>query len=79
MPRYFFDTDNGDGFFWDDEGLDLDGIEAVRRMAQGAIADMAHDENPGNGTHRTITVRVRDESGKIVLNASLVLRVEIKP
>ncbi len=79
MPRYFFDTDDGDGFLWDDEGLDLDGIEAVRFQAQSGLADMARDVVPGDGIQRTMVVRVRDESGDVVLNASLVLRVEIKP
>ena len=76
---YFFDTDDGDGFLWDDEGQDLDGIEEVRLQAQSSLADIARDVLPGDGMHRTMVVRVRDESGDVVLNASLVLRVELKP
>ncbi len=79
MPRYYFDADDGDGLVWDDEGQDLDGIEAVRLEAQSGLADMARDVVPGDGIQRTMMVRVRNESGDVVLNASLVLRVEIKP
>ena len=79
MPRYFFDTHDGDTYLEDDEGQDLDGIEEVRLQAQSGLADMARDVVPGNGPERTMVVAVRDESGKVVLNASLVLRVEIKP
>jgi hypothetical protein len=43
MPRYYIDTDDGDGSVWDDEGQDLDGIEAVRVEAQSGLADMARD------------------------------------
>jgi hypothetical protein len=47
MPRYFFDTHDGDTFLPDDEGQEFDGIEAVRLQAQGGLADLARDVVPG--------------------------------
>ncbi len=79
MLRYHFDTHDGDTFIEDDEGQDLDGIKEVRRQAQGGLAGMARDVVPGDGPERTMVVAVRDEAGKIVQKAALVLMVEIWP
>ena len=78
MPRYFFDTHDGDTYLQDLAGQDLDGIEEVRLQAQSGLADMARDVVPGNGPERTMVVTVRDEAGKIVLRAALILMVEIR-
>ena len=76
MPRYFFDTDDGNSFSKDKVGLDLPGFDQVRLQAQGALADMARDVVPGDGPDRLITIRVRDEGGSTILRGSLVLRIE---
>ncbi len=78
MPRYFFDTNDGKTLIEDDEGHELDGVDVARFQAQSALADMARDVVPGDGPERTITVRVRDETGKIVVRAALSLIVEIE-
>jgi hypothetical protein len=41
MPRYFFDTDDGQHLIKDDEGLDLYSLHEARLQAQAALADMA--------------------------------------
>jgi hypothetical protein len=79
MPRYYFDTDDGERFIKDDEGLDLYGLKEVRLQAQAALADIARDHVPGDGNQRTMTCRVRDKSGTIVLLASLVLMIQKNP
>ena len=78
MPRYYFDTDDGDGFIEDDEGQDLDGIEVARLQAQSGLADMARDVVPGDGTQRVMKVRVRDKTGNTVLCAVLTLQVQME-
>jgi hypothetical protein len=78
MPRCFFDTHDGDTFLPDDKGQELDGIEAARLQAQGGLADMARDVVPVDSPERTMVVAVRDEAGKIVLRAALILMVEIR-
>jgi hypothetical protein len=76
MPRYFFDPHDGDTYLQDDEGQELDGIEEARLQAQSGLADIARDVVPGDGPERTMVVAVRDEAGKIVLRAALILMVE---
>jgi hypothetical protein len=79
MPRYFFDTDTGQHFIKDEEGLDLYSLTEARLQAQAALADIACDHVPGDGDQRTMACRVRDEGGKTVLLASLVLMIQENP
>ena len=75
MPRYFFDTNDGDMFAEDDEGLEFPDSEAARRAAVAALPDLARDKLP-DGDRRDFTVSVRDEAGMIVYSASLNLNGE---
>jgi len=43
MPRYFFDTYDGDRFVPDEEGQELEGIDAAKVAAQAALPEMARD------------------------------------
>jgi hypothetical protein len=79
MPRYYFDTDDGQHFIEGQEGFDLYGLKEARLQAQAALADIARDHVPGDGDQRTMTCRVRDVSGRIVLLASLVLMIQENP
>ncbi len=72
MPRFFFDTYDGDFFAPDNEGLDLEGIEAAKLQAQKALPDMARDKLP-DGDQRVFKVSVRDEAGQVVLRVTLSL------
>ena len=75
MPRFFFDTYDGDFFAPDNEGQDLEGIEAAKLMAQEALPNMAEDKLP-DGDQRVFVVSVRDEAGQVVLRVSLTLVTE---
>ena len=75
MPRFFFDTYDGDFFAPDNEGQDLEGIEAAKLQAQEALPDMASDKLP-DGDQRVFIVSVRDEAGQVVLRVSLTLVTE---
>lgn len=77
MPRFYFDTHDGDRLTEDDEGLDLDGIEQARKEAIRALPDLVRDTLP-NGDRRDFAVTVRDERGQPVLTATLSLRVETR-
>jgi len=72
MPRFFFDTYDGDFFAPDNEGQDLEGIEAAKLQAQEALPNMAEDKLP-DGDQRVFVVSVRDEAGQVVLRVSLTL------
>ena len=75
MPRFFFDTYDGDFFAPDNEGQDLEGIEAAKLIAQEALPDMASDKLP-DGDQRVFIVSVRDEAGQVVVRVSLTLVTE---
>ncbi|SFN03059.1 DUF6894 family protein [Methylobacterium pseudosasicola] len=70
MPRFFFDTDDGNFRNLDDEGFELLSIEAARIEALDALPDMARNKLPAQD-HRTYSVRVRDEAGTVVYSATL--------
>jgi hypothetical protein len=73
MPRYFFDTTNGETAYVDTDGLDLADDEEARTHALDALPDMASDDMP-NGDDRRLVVTVRGEDGAVVYTASLTLR-----
>lgn len=75
MPRYFFDTYDGDRFVPDYDGIDLPDLVAARTEAQRALPDLARDALP-DGDERTFAVIVKDEAGKVVLRAALTLLVD---
>ena len=75
MPRYFFDTFDGECLIPDVEGLEMQDLAAARAEAQKALPDLARDALP-DGNHRTFVVSVRDEAGNVVLRAALSLVVE---
>lgn len=72
MPRYYFDTNDGRSLAVDQTGLDLATMEEVRWAALDALPDMARDALPRHPV-REISVQVRDEEGRVVFTASLVL------
>jgi hypothetical protein len=79
VPRYYFDEYDGETVTQDDEGLELNGIEAARAEARKALPDIARDVLPEDGDRRTMVVKVRDEAGKVVITATLSLLIETAP
>jgi hypothetical protein len=78
MPRYFFDIDDGERFTRDDQGLDCAGPEAMREAAIGVLPNIARDELP-DGDRHDFTVKVRDEGGRYLFQATLSLVAEWLP
>jgi hypothetical protein len=79
MPRFYFDTYDGDRFVPDEEGCDLAGIEEAKAEAVKALPDMARDGLPHGEDYREFAVDVLDEGGDTVLRARLTLVVESVP
>ncbi len=77
MPRFYFDTHDGETFISDEAGLDLDGIEAARAHAQAALCDVMADVVPVTTDQRMVFVRVRDAADHVVLKAGLSLVMEM--
>jgi hypothetical protein len=75
MPRFFFDTYDGDRFLPDDIGLEFGSLEAAKLEAQKALPEMAKETLP-DGNHRSFVVSVRDETGTVRIHMSLSLVVE---
>ena len=91
MPRYFFETDDGDLFhdadsiLGDNTGILLINDEAARAEALRALPDMAKEQDVGV-ENRTLTSAVRNEAGELIYSATLTvagewhtLRAEIIP
>lgn len=62
--RYFFDLHDGETSFRDDAGIDLANADAVPVEAYDLLRDLVQDQMPEG--RRTLTVRVRDETGSSV-------------
>ena len=75
MPRFFFDTDDGERQDRDDEGQELPDMEAARKAAIGVLPDMARDVLP-DGDRRDFTTSVRTEHDDVVFRAKLSLVAE---
>ena len=71
MPRFYFDSRDGDSFIFDEDGLTFPDIETARDQATAALADMARDVLPGS-LRRELTIEVRDENKEALLRTSLV-------
>jgi hypothetical protein len=75
MPRYFFDSADGEYFVRDDGGLEFEGIEAARQAATEGLADLARDalKSPDR---REMSIEIRDENGRKVLRLRLQFDIE---
>ncbi len=71
MPRYFFDSRDGEDFIEDDVGLEFATLEEARDEATAALADMARDVLPGS-LHRELAIEVRDGDREPLLKTCLV-------
>ena len=77
MPRFYFDTHDGQTALKDVYGIELIDENEARDIAVKALPDMAKEAKPEEDQH-TLAVHVRSEEDKIVLDATLVLEVNWK-
>jgi hypothetical protein len=75
MPRYYFDSTDGDHHVPDDVGLEFPDLDAAAHEAVQALPDIARDALP-DGDRRDFVTNVRDEIGKVLFRATLSLTVE---
>jgi hypothetical protein len=73
--RFYFDTING-GRSVDEEGQELPSADHVEDQAVRALVDLGRDELLHSIKSGKVSVVVRDETGKSVLSASIVLFIE---
>jgi hypothetical protein len=70
VPRFYFDVRDGPRFFADDEGRELDSLDAAEREAVTAAAQIGRDRL-AKGDARAVTVEVRNEHGQWVLTVTV--------
>ena len=75
MARYFFDVHDVI-FVADDHGIELQGLVAARTEAHRLLAELAAHDRPGSN-RREIRTAVRDETGALVLSATLQMASEL--
>ena len=71
MPRFYFDTHDGDALMIDDQGVDLGDAKAARRLARVALAELAQEVIPLDGDTHFVEVTVRDEKRVIIFEADV--------
>lgn len=76
MPRYLFDTHEGDPdkdgrALHDTEGTELPGYEAARKEAMRFLPDLARQEILRDGNVQSLVVLVTDEDGRPVYSGTL--------
>ncbi len=72
MPRFFFDTHDGDHLVRDPSGHELPHREAARQAALAVLPSMARDEVP-NGDRHDFYVNVRNDNGQTIYTACMSL------
>jgi hypothetical protein len=75
MGRFFFDFSDGESLFVDSEGTDLIDESHVELEATRTLAEIALDRLPEVGPRR-LALTVRDEHGRHIMIASLILQIE---
>ncbi len=73
MPRFYFDVTEGPTFIPDEEGFELDSLDAAEREATQALIQLGRDWLP---RVREVRIQVRDEKHRQVLALSVALRIE---
>jgi hypothetical protein len=73
MPRFYFDIRAGADFFPDEDGFELDSVEAAEREAMQTAMTLGRDWLPRT---REVRVEVRDEWRRLRLALSVALNVE---
>jgi hypothetical protein len=74
VPRFYFDVREGASFTPDDEGLELDSLDAAEREAATAAADIGRDRLP-KGDAREVTVEVTNEHRQRVLTVTISMEI----
>jgi hypothetical protein len=64
MGRYYFDLRDSEGFTFDEEGLELQDVEAAQEEAALSLADAARDGlRRSDGTLNQMTIEIRTDAG----------------
>jgi hypothetical protein len=71
MPRYYFDIFDKEGVERDDDGLELESIDAAVNEARQALRDMANEAIPEPRTAH-LAIQIRDHTeGPVLLSVTI--------
>jgi hypothetical protein len=73
MPRFYFDVSEGQKFIPDDEGLEIESLNAAEHEATRALIQLGQD---WLARAREISIQVRDERNRQMLALRLAITVE---
>ena len=73
MPRFYFDTHDGNTLDRDAEGHEFADMQAAREMAMAVLPDMVRDIKTGDSERRDFVVDVRDEDHRLIYTACMSL------
>jgi hypothetical protein len=75
VPRFYFDIRDNDKLTRDEDGVELDGVDAARREAAQTVAQMGKDVLPGT-VHWELAIEVRNDRPEPLLRAALVFDIQ---
>jgi hypothetical protein len=75
VPLYFFDVHDGQSFM-DDVGVELPNADAARKQVWNTLPAMAANQAPDGQMACQLRIDVRDETGRHVFHAALVMVIE---
>jgi hypothetical protein len=74
MPRFYFDVRDDGSFTSDDEGREIDTLDAAELAAAEAAAEIGRDRLPMSDA-RKVTVEMRDEHRQLVGTVMVLIEV----
>ena len=75
MPRYYFDTDDGERQVHDESGVDLASMDDIEATTRDLLFDLGHAKLL-DGEDRRFTAVVRDDRGVTIYRGSMTLRID---
>jgi len=78
MPRYYFHTANGFKLR-DEEGEHLPGLDAAKVVALDVLAEVLPSKAQQLWAHKTFSVYVKDESGRLVAALTTIATLDPVP
>ena len=73
MPRFYFDVSEGPKFMPDEEGFDLDNLDAAEHEATQTLLQLGREWLP---RAHEVRMQVRDEQHRRVLALSVAIKVD---
>jgi hypothetical protein len=74
MPRFYFDVRDDGSFTSDDEGREIDTLDAAELAAAEAAAEIGRDRLPMSDV-RKVTVEMRDDHRQLVGTVMVLIEV----